>query len=164
MQIFNDLFLFQLEERKRKKLQNYHNFISNKRLCIHNLPQKYDDKKLKQLFLKGINDKNAKIVSVISVQYFIFLIFFIYLFYQAKVICNKNANNQLGNSKGFGFVEFNEHTFALKALRYLNNNPDIFTTDKRPIVEFSVENKVALNVKKFRQLKQQKLRLQSTEQ
>lgn len=69
-----------------------------------------------------------------------------------------NVDRKFGTSKGFGFVEFNEHKFALKALRFLNNNPDIFTADKRPIVEFSIENKVALNKKKFRELKQQKMK------
>lgn len=74
-------------------------------------------------------------------------------------MCNKSkAENKLGNSKGFGFVEFSQHHHALKALRMLNNNPDTFTSEKRPIVEFSIENKVALNMKKFRQLKQQKLK------
>lgn len=67
------------------------------------------------------------------------------------------VDNKFGNSKGFGFVEFSEHSHAIKALRHLNNNPDIFTNDKRPIVEFSVENKVALNRKKYRLIKQEKM-------
>lgn len=54
----------QLEERKRKLLQNNHNFISDKRICIHNLPPSVDDKKLKMLFLQAANDKNAKVLWV----------------------------------------------------------------------------------------------------
>lgn len=73
---------------------------------------------------------------------------------------NRNKANEFGNSKGYGFVEFGEHAHALKALRTLNNNPDIFTADKRPIVEFSVENLVALNRKKFRAIKSEKVRQQ----
>lgn len=65
---------------------------------------------------------------------------------------------KFGSSKGFGFVEFEQHKHALNALRYLNNNPEIFTADKRPIVEFSIENKVALNRKKYRQIKQEKMK------
>lgn len=66
-------------------------------------------------------------------------------------------DNKFGGSKGFGFVEFSEHAHALKALRHLNNNPDVFTPDRRPIVEFSVENMVALNRKKYRVIKSQKM-------
>jgi len=62
----------------------------------------------------------------------------------------KKLENKFGKSKGFGFVAFTEHSHALKALRHLNNNPSIFTPQKRPIVEFSIENKVALNKKKYR--------------
>jgi nucleolar protein 4 len=63
----------------------------------------------------------------------------------------KKLENKFGKSKGFGFVAFVEHIHALKALRHLNNNPNIFTPQKRPIVEFSIENKVALNKKKHRE-------------
>jgi len=129
----------QQEERKRKMLQNNHYFISDRRLCIHNLPPSINDTKLRELFQKAANDKSAQILW-------------------AKVMCNRSkTDNKLGNSKGFGFVEFSDHVHALKALRHLNNNPEIFTPDKRPIVEFSVENMVALNRKKYRQLKQQKM-------
>ncbi|CAG2121699.1 unnamed protein product, partial [Medioppia subpectinata] len=69
----------------------------------------------------------------------------------ARVMCDRHKNDQkFGKSKGFGFIAFTEHIHALKALRQLNNNPNIFTSDKRPIVEFSIENKVALNKKKHR--------------
>lgn len=43
-------------------------------------------------------------------------------------------------SKRYGFVEFVEHDVALAALRQLNNNPDVFTKDSRPIVEFAIED------------------------
>ena len=39
-----------------------------------------------------------------------------------------------------GFVEFSEHDHAVAALRQLNNNPKTFGANRRPIVEFSVEN------------------------
>ena len=66
---------------------------------------------------------------------------------------------------GFAFVEFTQHTHAVQCLTKLNNNPNIFTDDKvlflefvntftflfqRPIVEFSLENRVALNKKALR--------------
>lgn len=43
-------------------------------------------------------------------------------------------------SKGLGFIEFADPEHALAALRQLNNNPTAFTPDKRPIVEFAIEN------------------------
>jgi hypothetical protein len=39
-----------------------------------------------------------------------------------------------------GFVEFAEHSHAIAALRELNNNPTIFSKDRRPIVEFAIED------------------------
>lgn len=36
----------------------------------------------------------------------------------------------LGQSLGYGFVQFQEHEQALSTLRYLNNNPDIFSAHK----------------------------------
>lgn len=36
----------------------------------------------------------------------------------------------MGQSLGYGFVQFKDHEHALGALRYLNNNPDIFGPNK----------------------------------
>lgn len=36
----------------------------------------------------------------------------------------------VGQSLGYGFVQFQEHEHALATLRYLNNNPDIFGSHK----------------------------------
>lgn len=122
-----------LEMRKREKLKNLHNFVSDVRLCIHNLPQSVDDAKLRQIFLKSVKEKhpNAKLV-------------------ECKVMRNKQKNGKLGTSKGFAFVAFSKHEHSLAALKNLNNNPNIFSKDKRPIVEFSIENLVAINKKKTR--------------
>lgn len=69
---------------------------------------------------------------------------------------NKSASGEFTKSKGFGFVEFAEHHHALMALRKLNNNPETFTPQSRPIVEFSVESKVALNKRKRTKFKNNK--------
>ena len=37
-------------------------------------------------------------------------------------------------------MEFDRHDHALAALRQLNNNPAAFSADRRPIVEFAIEN------------------------
>ncbi|KAG6432903.1 hypothetical protein SASPL_104493 [Salvia splendens] len=42
--------------------------------------------------------------------------------------------------RGVAFLEFTEHQHALVALRVLNNNPDIFGPEHRPIVEFALDN------------------------
>ena len=55
-----------------------------------------------------------------------------------------------GRSMGYGFVEFTNHNNALAALRANNNNPDIFGADRRPIVEFSLENSLVVKVKQRR--------------
>merc|ERR1719348_969416 len=47
-------------------------------------------------------------------------------------------------SKHYGFVSFSQHEDTLAALRNVNNNPTMFTKDRRPIVEFSIENRKAL--------------------
>ncbi|XP_067133624.1 RNA-binding protein 28 [Centruroides vittatus] len=126
----------ELEAYKKRLLKNLHYFISPVRLCVHNLPPHVDDNKLKKIFLKAAGPQ-AKVIS-------------------AKVMRNlKNLDEKgVGISKGFGFVGFTRHEDALQALRNLNNNPDIFTPNKRPIVEFSVENRQILNAKK-RQVERQ---------
>ncbi|KAJ8314554.1 hypothetical protein KUTeg_006704 [Tegillarca granosa] len=53
----------------------------------------------------------------------------------------------VAKSRGFGFINFTDHQDALQALRYTNNNPDLFGEKKRLIVEFSLENKAALVAK-----------------
>lgn len=128
-----------LDDRKREQLKNLHNFVSDTRLCIHNLPPFVEDDKLKQIFLKSIKGDHpgAKII-------------------ECRVMRNKKGSGKLGTSKGFGFVAFSKHEHALAALRNINNNPDIFTKDKRPIVEFSIENLVALNKKKTRLVNSQR--------
>ena len=50
----------------------------------------------------------------------------------------------LGQSKGYGFLEFTSHIHALGCLRRMNNNPDLFP-GRRPIVEFAIEDKNVLN-------------------
>ncbi|RWW15336.1 hypothetical protein GW17_00020829 [Ensete ventricosum] len=57
------------------------------------------------------------------------------------------------HSRGVGFVDFKEHEHALVALRVLNNNPETFGLDHRPIVEFAFDN--------IQKLRQQKAKLDS---
>lgn len=58
-----------------------------------------------------------------------------------------------GKSKGFGFLSFNRHEDALAVLRKLNNNPDIFSANHRPIVSFSIEDMNVLKIKERREIR-----------
>ena len=71
---------------------------------------------------------------------------------ESRVMRDREKVNQDGvaRSLGFGYVTFTRHEHAMTALNKLNNNPDVFTADKRPIVEFALENKKALEAKKRR--------------
>ncbi|KAJ3208980.1 RNA recognition motif-containing protein [Dinochytrium kinnereticum] len=95
---------------------------------------------------------------------------------------NLDAKTKKPQSKGFGFIEFGSHADALTCLRWLNNNPLGFDADgrplsgeevkeaikeaskggeeltfkksqRRPIVEFAIENRLILKQKAERQLR-----------
>ncbi|KAI6183720.1 hypothetical protein M3Y97_00519200 [Aphelenchoides bicaudatus] len=124
-----------LSRTAKTKLKNLHMFVSTKRLAIHNLPFSYRDNDLYELCLNNAT-KNGKIR-------------------ECRIMRKKSGKDDkgklvLGKSKGFGFVEFTEHLDALTCLRNLNNNPDVFTDKKRPIVEFSIEDMKALKIQEKR--------------
>lgn len=122
----------QMEQWKSQMLKNLNMFISNRRMVIHNLPPTYDDAQLKALFAKYGNPNTIT---------------------EARVMRDKkkfDGKTGLGISKEYGFVTFNNHNDALTALRNINNNPDIFSVKKRPIVTFSIESRTALNAKQKR--------------
>ncbi|XP_015237416.1 PREDICTED: RNA-binding protein 28 isoform X2 [Cyprinodon variegatus] len=114
------------EEIKRAKLRDVNVFVSKNRLCVHNLPKSVDNKKLKALCLQGL--KGVKGVRITEPE----------------------KGQVMGQSLGYGFVQFQDHEQALATLRYLNNNPDIFSPHKRPIVEFSLEDSRKLKLKEMR--------------
>uniref|UniRef100_A0A4W5JTT0 RRM domain-containing protein n=1 Tax=Hucho hucho TaxID=62062 RepID=A0A4W5JTT0_9TELE len=72
---------------------------------------------------------------------------------QCRVMYDKKPEwgQVLGRSLGYGFVQFQDHEHALKTLRHLNNNPDIYGNTKRTIVEFSLEDGRKLKMKEMRQ-------------
>jgi RNA recognition motif-containing protein len=43
---------------------------------------------------------------------------------------DKKGRPIFGKSKGFGFVNFEDHATALHCLQKLNNNPEIFTNER----------------------------------
>uniref|UniRef100_A0A8D1WAE8 RRM domain-containing protein n=1 Tax=Sus scrofa TaxID=9823 RepID=A0A8D1WAE8_PIG len=119
---------------KHQKLKDQNIFVSRTRLCLHNLPKAVDDKQLRKLLLsstrgeKGVRIKECRVMRDL-----------------------KGAHGKVkGQSLGYAFVEFQEHEHALAALRHINNNPEIFGPQKRPIVEFSLEDRRKLKIKEMR--------------
>ncbi|XP_002712116.2 RNA-binding protein 28 [Oryctolagus cuniculus] len=119
---------------KHQKLKDQNIFVSRTRLCLHNLPKAVDDTQLRKLLLsatrgeKGVRIKECRVMRDL-----------------------KGAHGAVkGQSLGYAFAEFQEHEHALGALRHINNNPDIFGPQKRPIVEFSLEDRRKLKVKELR--------------
>jgi len=122
-----------LEQYKRQALKNCLMFVSRTRMCVHNIPFNWSDGKLRKLFQKyGGQGRKIKECRVM------------------RDLNQIDTKTGVGLSRGYGFVEFTEHEHSLAALRKINNNPDIFTDQKRPIVEFSVENSQALKAKQKR--------------
>lgn len=132
---------------KHQKLKDQNIFVSLTRLCLHNLPKAVDDAQLRKLLLsatkgqKGVRIKECRVMRDLKGVY-------------GKV---------KGQSLGYAFAEFQEHEHALAALRHINNNPDIFGPQKRPIVEFSLEDRRKLKIKELRtQRSLQKAKCNST--
>ncbi|XP_045196395.2 RNA-binding protein 28-like [Mercenaria mercenaria] len=125
-----------VEALKRQKLKNLDIFISPLRLCVRNIPVNVDDKKLREVFKTAAGDKQARIN-------------------ECRIMRDRARTNAegLGKSKSYGFVSFSDHQHALAALRHTNNNPDIFGDKRRLIVEFSLENRKALQAKEKRKAK-----------
>ncbi|KAL8620920.1 hypothetical protein ACOMHN_044067 [Nucella lapillus] len=117
---------------KREKLKNLSVFVSSTRICVHNLLPRVDDQELKKTMLQSVGDPTSKIT-------------------ECRVMRDLARTNQAGKAKslGYAFVNFSTHEHALKALHALNNST-VFGDQRRPIVEFSLENKKALEAKQKR--------------
>uniref|UniRef100_A0A3Q3WG31 RRM domain-containing protein n=1 Tax=Mola mola TaxID=94237 RepID=A0A3Q3WG31_MOLML len=125
------------EELKRAKLRDLNVYVSKTRLCVHNLPKSVDNKKLKAFCLQAVKGSKGVFITECRVMY------------DKKPL----KGRVMGQSLGYGFVQFKEHEHALATLRYLNNNPNMFGPNKRPIVEFSLEDSRKLKIKEMRQQK-----------
>ncbi|KOC66322.1 RNA-binding protein 28, partial [Habropoda laboriosa] len=122
----------EIEQWKSQILRNLNMFVSRVRLVIHNLPPTMNDIKLRKIV-----ERHSPPKSVIR---------------EARVMRDlRNIDNRgMGKSKEYAFVSFMRHEDALQTLRTINNNPNIFTPNRRPIVSFSIENRVMVNAKQKR--------------
>ena len=75
--------------------------------------------------------------------------------HQVKLMRSKERVNSegVGRSQGYGFVEFATHEAALGALRGTNNNPTLFPSKQRLMVEFAVEDSRVVKIREQRKLK-----------
>lgn len=120
-----------LEQVKSSMLKNLNRFISRERLTVHNLPDNYDNEKMRKMVIARTGHKPI----------------------ECRVMLENmpSTGAPKGKVKGFGFLSFKKHEDALDVLRKLNNNPEVFTANRRPIVSFSIEDKNVLNIKKRRE-------------
>ncbi|KAL4615860.1 hypothetical protein ACB092_07G157400 [Castanea dentata] len=116
-----------LKREKKTKLKSPNFHISKTRLIMYNIPKSMTEKKLKKLCIDAVTSRATKQTPVIK------QIKFLKDVKKGKVV-TKN------HSRGVAFVEFTEHQHALVALRVLNNNPETFGPEYRPIVEFALNN------------------------
>ncbi|KAG6709435.1 hypothetical protein I3842_06G132300 [Carya illinoinensis] len=124
-----------LESKKMTKLESPNFHVSRTRLVIYNLPKSMTEKGLKKLCIDAVTSRATKQKPVIK---------------QIKFLedIKKGKVDTKHHSRGVAFVEFAEHQHALVALRVLNNNPDTFGPEHRPIVEFALDNVQTLNQRK----------------
>ncbi|KAK7283895.1 hypothetical protein RIF29_13644 [Crotalaria pallida] len=125
----------ELERKKKTKLQSPNFHVSKTRLIIYNLPKSMTEKQLKKLCVEAVISKATKQKPVIR---------------QIKFLKDDRKGKAVPErySRGVAFVEFSEHQHALVALRVLNNNPETFSPEHRPIVEFALDNVQTLKLRK----------------
>lgn len=109
------------ERNKRFKLKkNPNTFVSDVRLCVLNLPRGMEEKVLKAMFMEaaisGNNDspdgKNARGATPKQTGNAVRIT-------HCSIVRDGKRKNR---SKGFGFVTFEKHEHALRALKAVNNN------------------------------------------
>ncbi|XP_009399368.2 uncharacterized protein LOC103983805 isoform X1 [Musa acuminata AAA Group] len=129
-----------LIKKKEEMLQSPKFHVSRTRLIIYNLPKTMTTEEVKKLCVNAVVSRASKQKPVIQKVKLLKDV------KKGKVVIKKH-------SRGVGFVDFKEHQHALVALRVLNNNPETFGPDHRPIVEFAFDN--------IQKLRQQKAKLDS---
>ncbi|ESQ29146.1 hypothetical protein EUTSA_v10023293mg [Eutrema salsugineum] len=127
-----------LHENKMKKLQSPNFHVSKTRIVIYNLPKSMNEKQLQKLLVDAVTSRATKQKPSIR---------------QIKFLQNekKGKVDTKNYSRGVAFVEFTEHDHALVALRVLNNNPETFGPQHRPVIEFAVDNVQKLKLHKANQ-------------
>lgn len=122
-------------EKKTKLSRNPNAFVSDVRLSVRNVPKDFEDRVLKQIFLLSARTGFGEKASVLrgsksardgsenneareSRSGYTRLPRITY----CKVIRDEERKDK---SKGYGFVQFEKHEDALRALNHVNNNPKV---------------------------------------
>eukprot|EP00039_Didymoeca_costata_P001074 m.49432 g.49432 ORF g.49432 m.49432 type:complete len:572 (-) comp10615_c0_seq5:5140-6855(-) len=131
-----------LEKESKIKSSNPNLSVSQTRVSVHNLPVNLSEAELKILAKETASKENFKLHVL-----------------QSKIV---RTNDRLGpdgkpRSKGFGFLELSKHEEALAVIRCMNNNPSVFTKEKRPIVMFAWQDARAIRkLNRRREMRKQK--------
>jgi len=136
---------------KATKLRSPNFYISTTRLSLRNLPYTMDEKALKTLVVAAVKERASKANPHVK---------------QVKVLRDPTKKDSKGNpqGKGIAFAEFSDPEHALCALRQLNNNPAPFGKDRRPIVEFAVENAQTMKKREQRETGRKDKRTQEAQE
>ncbi|KAG0453826.1 hypothetical protein HPP92_025130 [Vanilla planifolia] len=126
-----------LAKKKSEMLQSPKFHVSRTRLIIYNVPKMMTQKEVKKMCIDAVLSRASKQnPEVLKVK----------LLKDVK----KGKASVKKQSRGVAFVDFKEHEHALVALRVLNNNPEMFGSERRPIVEFALENLLKLRLQKVK--------------
>ncbi|CAL4936516.1 unnamed protein product [Urochloa decumbens] len=136
-----------LARRKTEMLQSPKFHVSRTRLIIYNLPKTMTINDVKKLCREAVISRATRQNPVIR---------------KVNILKNEKKGVQK-HSRGVAFVDFQEHEHALVALRVLNNNPETFGADRRPIVEFALEDVEKVRLQKIRKERQQKSAAEAAE-
>jgi len=138
----------QSSQKERKFRANNPNFaIDPLRLSVRNLPRSVNASKLREAVVAHLTErafsdkksamakKELKRIAEASIA-------------KASLVRDgdRRTSENERRSKGFGFIAFKDHKSAMRTLEYLNNNPKIFGGNRRPIVEFAIEDKRKLRM------------------
>ncbi|KAF8772370.1 hypothetical protein HU200_005842 [Digitaria exilis] len=136
-----------LARRKAEMLQSPKFHVSRTRLIIYNLPKTMTINDVKKLCREAVISRATRQNPVIR---------------KVNILKNEKKGIQK-HSRGVAFVDFQEHEHALVALRVLNNNPETFGAERRPIVEFALEDVEKVRLQKIRKERSQKSAAEAAE-
>ncbi|XP_073149549.1 uncharacterized protein [Henckelia pumila] len=140
-----------LYEKKMTKLRSPNFRVSRTRLIVYNVPTTMKEKDLKKLFINAVVSRAKKQKPLIQ---------------QIKLLedTKKVENGEKNGRRGVAFIEFTEHQHALVALRVLNNNPGTFGPERRPIVEFAIDDVQKLKLRNEKIQSQQQASLNNNKE
>uniref|UniRef100_A0ACD5X5E4 Uncharacterized protein n=1 Tax=Avena sativa TaxID=4498 RepID=A0ACD5X5E4_AVESA len=126
-----------LAKRKAEMLVSPKFHVSRTRLIIYNLPKTMTINDVKKLCREAVISRATKQNPVIR---------------KVNILNNEKKGKGAAqkHSRGVAFVDFQEHEHALVALRVLNNNPGTFGTERRPIMEFALEDVEKMRLQRIR--------------